>query len=73
MGFHIFLDLIARDGVFRWLLESWVVRGLAINIRRSRFPGAIGISLFRGLVVGMFGIKRQTAGEGKKMLSEDVE
>jgi hypothetical protein len=66
MVFHIVLDSIARNGVFRWLFESRVARGLAINIGGSGFPGAISISLLRGLVVGMFSIKRETEGGGGK-------
>ena len=66
-GFSSVLYLVVRDGVFGWLDECGVARRLAINIRRSRFPGAVGIGLFCSLIVGMLGIKGDTVGEIKKI------
>ena len=54
------LRLVFRDCEFRWFLPLRVVCRLAVDIRRSRFPGAVMISLSCSLVVDMFGIKGDT-------------
>ena len=54
------LRLVFRDCEFRWFLPRRVVCWFAVDIRRSRFSGAVMVGLFSSLVVGMFGIKGDT-------------
>lgn len=55
------LNLVIGNSIFRWFHKRRIVRGLAINIRWSRFSGTIGIGLLSCLVVGVLGIKGDTA------------